>query len=145
MSAIRVPQPSAFRAVIIKLYHNNYTLDPYSDRLYSHDYDVINTTNYANTLKAAHEYKPGLIIVHDDPAASVDALEWLRMQHMDRDARLAMVPLIILANPPRLPALHREEQPDRVIVLQNRADTLNHLTRTVKRVLHVWEMDRPPN
>jgi hypothetical protein len=144
MSAIRLPQPSDWRPLIVKLYHTTYTLDPFADRLFSHGYDVTNTNNYSGTLKAARESHPALIIVHDDLAGGVDAAVWVGMQHSDRDARLAMMPLIILADGARLPILRAEAQPDRVILLQNRADTLNQLTRTVKRTLRVWELDQPP-
>jgi len=144
MSAIRLPQPSDWRPLIVKLYHTGYSLDPFADRLFSHGYDVINTSDYNGTLKAAHETPPALFIVHDDLANGVDALRWLELQHMDRDTRLAMTPLVILTDGARLPTLRPDAQPDRVILLQNRADTLNQLTRTVKRTLRVWELDQPP-
>lgn len=142
MSAIRLPQPSEWRPLIIKLHHTNYSLDPFADRLFSHGYDVINTNNYLATIKAAREMHPALIVVHDDLTNKVDAREWIGMQHYDHDARLAMTPIVVLADGARLPLLRPEAQPDRVIILQNRADTLNHLTRTVKRTLRIWELDR---
>ncbi len=143
MGAVRQPQSNPRRTVIVKLYNTTYTLDPYSDRLDSLGYELINTTSYANTLKAAREFKAALIIVHDDPNAGIDAIKWIEMQHMDPLPALPMVPIIIVCDLSRLATLRFEEIVDRVIVLQNRADTLNQLARTVKRVLHVWELDQP--
>jgi hypothetical protein len=160
MNAIRFPTPlpttghsapdskpiptvgSAWRPLILKLYHTHYSLDPYADRLYSHGYDVVNTLNYLSTLKAAREFHPAMIIVHDTPAEDVDALEWIGCQHGDHDPHLAMIPLVILAEAARVPTLKIEALPDRIIILQNRADTLNQLTRTVKRTLRVWGLDQ---
>jgi hypothetical protein len=143
-AAIRMPQPSDWRPLIVKLFHTGYSLDPFADRLFSHGYEVINASDYNAMLKTGREMHPALIIVHDDPANGIDALHWLEMQHKDSDARLAMIPLIILTDGARLPTLQAEAQPDRVIILQNRADTLNQLTRTVKRTLKIWELDQPP-
>ncbi len=141
MSAVPLPKQDAWRTIIIQLYNNTYALDPYGDRLHSQGYDVINTTNYASALKAAHEFSPALIIVHDDPDKNVDSIHWIELQHTDRVATLAMTPMIILTDAARVPLLHGEELPDRIIVLQRRSETLNQLTRTVKRVLHVWGLD----
>jgi hypothetical protein len=142
MSAVRQPQSNPWRAVIVKLYNTTYTLDPYSDRLNSLGYDLVNTTSYANTLKAARELRAALIIVHDDPNSGIDAIKWIEMQHMDPSPALPMMPTIVVCDLGRLATLRIEEIPDRVIVLQNRADTLNQLARTVKRILHVWELDQ---
>lgn len=144
MSAVLVAQQDALRTIIIQLYNNTYALDPYGDRLHSQGYDVINTTNYANALKAAHEFNPALIVVHDDPDKGVDAVHWIEMQHTDRVAALAMTPMIILADASRLTTLRAQELPDRIIVLQRRSETLNQLARTVKRVLRVWGLDSSP-
>jgi len=135
---------SVRRPLIVKWSHSGYSLDPYADRLYSHGYDVINTTNLSSTAKAAHEFHPALLIVQDDPAGGVDALNWLAAQHSDTDATVAMTPLIVLADVGRVGLLRHEEQPDRVVVLMNRADTLNQLTRTVRRTLRAWGMEMPP-
>lgn len=129
------------RAVILKLYNTDYTLDPYGDRLISQGYDVINASNYAEAIKLARQYNPVLILVYDDPNANVDAVQWLQLQHEDRVGRLAMIPLLILADAERVPELRLEEIADRVVVLQRRADTLNQVTRTVKRLLRVWGLD----
>lgn len=144
MSALRLPNPGFWRPLIIKLYKTSYSLDPYADRLYSHGYEVINTNTYSSTLKSARESRPALIVVHDDPDNGIDALDWLAMQHFDAASALSMTPLIVLADTARLPILGGERQADRVIILQNRADTLNQLTRTVKRTLRVWGLDQPP-
>ena len=135
------PQTALSRAVIVKLHHNLYALDLYSDRLHTQGYTVITADNYQNTLDAVHRYHPALIIVHDDPSSDVDAAHWLEMQHTDRVAALTMTPLIILADSERAAVLRVQELPDRVIVLRNRADTLNQLTRTVQRTLRVWGLD----
>jgi hypothetical protein len=52
-----------------------------------------------------------------------------------------MIPLIVVADSDRVPALRVQELPDRVVVLRNRADTLNQLTRTVQRLLRIWGFD----
>ncbi len=135
---------SVWRPLIVKLSHSGYSLDPYADRLYSHGYDVINTTNLSSTAKAAREFHPALLIVQDDPAGGVDVLNWLVAQHTDADTAVAMIPLVIIADAARVGLLRHEEQPDRVVVLMNRADTLNQLTRTVRRTLRAWGMEMPP-
>lgn len=135
------PQTALNRAVIVKLHHNLYALDLYSDRLQTQGYSVVSADSYAAMLDAVHRNRPALIIVHDDPAAGVDAVHWLELQHNDRVAALAMTPLIILADAERANQLKVQELPDRVIVLRNRADTLNQLTRTVQRTLRVWGLD----
>ncbi|MHB8624707.1 MAG: PleD family two-component system response regulator [Aggregatilineales bacterium] len=129
------------KLIIVKLHHNQYALDLYADRLTAQGYDVITTSTYADALDAAHRYHPALIIVHDDPEAQVDAVRWLEIQHTDRVPALAMTPLIMLADSARVPFLRTQELPDRVIVLRNRADTLNQLTHTVQRVLRVWGLN----
>jgi hypothetical protein len=135
------PQTALSRAVIVKLHHNSYALDLYTDRLHTQGYTVITADNYKDMLSAVHRYQPALIIVHDDPSADVDAVHWLEMQHTDRVVALAMTPLIILADSERAAVLQVQELPDRVIVIRNRADTLNQLTRTVQRTLRVWGLD----
>ncbi|GEM_PF-1217413 len=142
MSAIPMYRAQPWHAVIVKLYNNNYTLDAYSDRLHSQGYEVINTNNYTGALEMAREYHPALIVAQDDPAANIDAIRWLELQHSDHDPVLAMTPLIIVADAARMSVLRTEELPDRVIVLQNRADTLNQLTRTITRVLRVWGLTK---
>ncbi|SRR5260221_1821773 len=129
------------RPLIVKLYNTDYALDPYGDRLISQGYDVMNASTYADALKLVRQYAPALILVYDDPEANVDAIRWLQLQHEDRVARLAMIPLLILADAERIPTLRFEEIADRVVILQRRADTLNQLTRTVRRLLHVWGLD----
>ncbi len=64
------------------------------------------------------------------------------MQHMDSNPQLAMIPILILADASRVPELRIEELSDRVVVLQRRADTLNQLTRMVRQLLHVWQLDQ---
>jgi len=135
------PKAALSRAVIVKLHHNLYALDLYTDRLHTQGYTVITADNYQNTLDVVHRYQPALIIVHDDPASDVDAVHWLELQHTDRIAALTMTPLIILADSERAALLQVQELPDRVIVIRNRADTLNQLTRTVQRTLRVWGLD----
>lgn len=129
------------RATILKLYNTTYSLDPYHDRLVSVGYDVIDATAYADALTLAHARQPDLIVVFDDPEAGIDALKWLELQHNDRASWMPVTPLMILADAARVPLLRLEELPDRVVVLQRRADTLNQLTRTVKTLLRVnrWE------
>ncbi len=140
MSAIPLRQ-EAPKTCILKLYNADYTLDPYTDRLVSQGYDVVNVHNYAEAQEAAHRCYPSLIVVYDDPATDVDAVRWLEMQHTDRESWMAMTPLLILADAARMPALRVQELPDRVVVLQRRSDTLNHLTRAVKRLLRVWQLE----
>lgn len=138
MSAIPL-WDSESRTCILKLYNTSYTLDPYHDRLASQGYKVIDATNYHVALDLAHEFYPSLIMVYDDPDSNIDALKWLELQHTDRFSWMATTPLLILSDPARIPLLRTEEQPDRVIVLQLRADTLNQLTRTVKRLLQIGQ------
>ena len=140
MSAIPLRQ-EAPKTCILKLYNADYTLDPYADRLISQGYEVVNVQDYAEALDAAHRCHPALIVVYDDPSTDVDAVRWLEMQHTDREAWMAMTPLLILADSARIPVLRIEELPDRVVVLQRRADTLNQLTRAVKRLLRVWQLE----
>jgi uncharacterized small protein (DUF1192 family) len=75
--------------------------------------------------------------VYDDPSTNIDAIEWLKVQH-NSSAKLAMTPLLVLAESNRLSLLKVEELPDRVVVLQRRSDTLNQLTRTVHKILRTW-------
>ena len=140
MSAIPLRQ-EAPKMCILKLYNADYTLDPYADRLMSQGYEVVNVRNYDEAVFTAHRCHPALIVVYDDPATEVDAVHWLEMQHMDREAWMAMTPLLILADASRVPVLRIEELPDRVVVLQRRADTLNQLTRAVKRLLRIWQLE----
>ncbi len=116
MSAIplRKPQPDAERICILELCNTGNTLDLYSDRLSSLGYEVVSTTNYDEAVKLAHQCHPSLVVVYDDPATNIDAVRWIEMQHMD----------------------------SRVVVLQRRADTLNQLTRMVRQLLHVWQLDQ---
>ena len=143
MSAIpiRQTQPVPKRPVILEIANTGNTLDVYGDRLASQGYEIVSAANYDDALKSAHQVEPVLILVYDDPTNNIDALRWLEIQHMDRKPRLAMVPLLILADSARVPYLHFEELPDRVVVLQRRSDTLNQLTRAVKRLLRIWELD----
>ncbi len=134
-------QSQARQVLIVKLHNNLYALDLYADRLGAQGYTVFNTSTYGAALDAVHKYHPTLIVVLDDPDAQVDAVQWLERQHTDPNAALAMTPLIILANAARVPELRVQELPDRVIVLRNRADTLNQMTRTVRRLLNVWGLD----
>ena len=76
--------------------------------------------------------------------AGVDAIRWIELQHNDPSPILAMTPLIIMTDYSRLSILRYEEMPDRIMLLQNRADTLNHLTRSVKRILRAWGLDQAP-
>ncbi|PJF36511.1 MAG: hypothetical protein CUN49_05050 [Candidatus Thermofonsia Clade 1 bacterium] len=137
MSALpfRQEKPEPNRIRILKLFNVPFALDPYQDRLISQGYEVFNVTSYQDALNYAHKYQPALFIVYDDSDSGVDALEWLRLQHTDRYGWMATTPLIILADAMRMDMLKPEELPDRVIVLQRRADTLNHLTRIVNQLL----------
>jgi CheY-like chemotaxis protein len=137
MSALpfRQEKPDPNRTRILKLFNVPFTLDPYHDRLISQGYEVANTSTYAEALAYAHERQPALIIVYDETDSGIDALEWLRLQHTDRFSWMATTPLIILADAVRVDMLKHEELPERVIVLQRRADTLNHLTRIVNQLL----------
>ncbi len=140
MSAIPLRQ-EAPKTCILKLYNADYTLDPYADRLSSQGYEVVNVRSYEEALEAAHRCHPALIVVYDDPATDVDAVHWLELQHSDREAWMAMTPLLVLADTTRVPDLQVEELPDRVVVLRRHADTLNHLTRAVKRLLRIWQLE----
>jgi hypothetical protein len=137
MSAIPLRQ-EAPRTCILELCNTDYTLDPYSDRLTSQGYEVVSATNYDDAMKLAHQCFPALVVVYDNPETKVDAVQWLEMQHTDRQSWLALTPLLILADAARVATLRIEELPDRVVVLPRRADTLNQLTRMVKRLLHIW-------
>ncbi len=143
MSAIpiRQPGPDVQRPYILEISNTGNLLDLYGDRLTSQGYEVLTAGNYADALKLARQYRPCLILIYDDPVSNVDALRWLEMQHSDNLPQLAMTPLVILADAARLPALRDEQMPDRVILLQRRADTLNHLTRTVKHLIRVWGLE----
>ncbi len=140
MSAIPFRQ-EAPSTCILELCNTDYTLDPYSDRLVSQGYEVVSAHNYDDALALAHQCQPALVVVYDSPDTNVDAVQWLEMQHTDPNPQLAMTPLLILADASRVPTLNVEELPDRVVVLQRRADTLNQLTRTVKRLLRIWRGD----
>ncbi len=140
MSAIPLRQ-EAPKTCILKLYNADYTLDPYTDRLVSQGHDVINVHNYDEALETAHRCHPALIVVYDDPSTDVDSVHWLEIQHTDRESWMAMTPLLVLADASRVPTLRIQELPDRVVVLQRRADTLNHLTRAVKRLLRIWQLE----
>lgn len=146
MSAIplRNSQPDAARVCILELCNTGNTLDLYSDRLSSVGYEVVTANNYANAVKLAHQCHPSLVVVYDDLATNIDAVRWIELQHMDDASELAMTPILILADAARVPELQIEELPDRVVVLQRRADTLNNLTRMVKRILRVWQLDELP-
>jgi len=143
MSAIPFrPMPKNIpNTFILELCNTGNTLDLYGDRLTSQGYEVVSTNNYTDGLRLAHEYRPALVVVYDDPATNIDAVRWLELQHSDHDAKLVMTPLLILADPNRSAYLRFEELPDRVVVVQRRADTLNQLTRTVKHLLHVWNLE----
>lgn len=137
MSAVPLRQeiPEKEKQRILKLFNVPFTLDPYHDRLISQGYEVFNGTSYDELIAIANQHRPVLFIVYDDPDSGVDALEWLRRQHTDRFGWMATTPLLILADAARVPLLRPEELPDRVIILQRRADTLNHLTRVVNTLL----------
>jgi DNA-binding response OmpR family regulator len=122
---------------ILELHATDFALNPYTDRLISQGYEVVQAHNYEEALRAAHECYPALIVVHDDPAANIDAVRWLESQHTDRVWQLALTPLLILADAMRARELRIHELPDRVIVLQRRSDTLNQLARTASRVLRL--------
>jgi ABC-type Na+ transport system ATPase subunit NatA len=139
MSAVPIRQ-HANQPCILKLYNTAYTLDPYHDRLTSQGFDVYETKSYKDALDMAPKLKPCMILVYDDPASDVDAVKWIELQHMAKDSHTAITPLLILADSSRMETLRTEELPDRVVVLQRRADTLNQLTRTVKRLLKVWDL-----
>ena len=143
MSAIplRRPQPDVERICILELCNVGNTLDLYSDRLSSSGYEVVSANNYADAMKLVHQCRPSLVVVYDDPATNIDAVRWIETQHMDDDPQWAMIPILILADASRVPALQVQELPDRVVVLQRRSDTLNQLTRMVKRLLRVWELE----
>jgi hypothetical protein len=140
MSAIPLRQ-EAPKTCILEVYNTDYTLNPYSDRLTSQGYEVVHASSYDEGIKQAHACHPALIVVHDDPNANIDAAHWLELQHYDRIGELAMTPLMILADSARVPALHVEEIPDRVVVIPRRADTLNQLARTVKHLLRTWQLE----
>lgn len=140
MSAIPL-RHEAPRQTILKVYNAPYTLDPYHDRLESQGYTVLDGGSYEEALRLAHENRPALIMVYDDPESGIDAVRWLELQHNDRYGWMAMTPLLILADAARMPYLRQEELPDRVVVVQRRADTLNQLTHTVKYLLRVWGLD----
>jgi hypothetical protein len=141
MSAIPLRQEASQPICVLKLYNTPYTLDPYHDRLESQGYKVIDGSTYKDALTLAHEHRPLLILVYDDPEQGVDALKWLEIQHTDRYSWMATTPLLILADSARLSLLRAEELPDRVVVLQRRADTLNQLTHMVKYLLRVWDLE----
>src|SRR5690349_16772550 len=140
MSAIPLRQ-EAPKTCILEVYNKDYTLNPYSDRLTSQGYEVVHASDYEEGIKQAHACRPVLIVVHDDPNVNIDAIHWLELQHYDRDGRLAMTPLMILADAGRVPVLRGEELPDRVVVIPSRADTLNQMARTAKRLLNVWQIE----
>lgn len=137
MSAVPLRQdaPDKEKPRILKLFNVPFTLDPYHDRLMSQGYEVFNGTTYEELVATAHQQRPAMFIVYDDPDSGIDGLEWLRRQHTDRFGWMATTPLLILADAARVPMLRPEELPNRVIVLQRRADTLNHLTRVVNTLL----------
>jgi hypothetical protein len=136
-----IRRQEAPKTCVLELCNTSYPLDPYSDRLKSQGYEVVSASNYEDALKLAYQCHPVLIVAYDDPEGKIDAVHWLEMQHTDPTPQLAMTPLLILADANRVPDLRKEELPDRVVVLQRRADTLNQLTRAVKRLLKVWQVE----
>src|SRR5215813_13634312 len=118
--AIRTLPEAATRpkTLLLELSNADLTLDPFQDRLISQGYDVITAKSYDAALKLARTESPAIIIVYDDPSTGIDAVQWLGLQHYDRIGRLAMTPLVILADASRLNDLKPEELADRVIVLQ---------------------------
>ncbi|HRE48016.1 MAG TPA: hypothetical protein PLD47_09850 [Aggregatilineales bacterium] len=146
MSAISVQQEKRDAAppvYILKVHNSPYTLDPYRDRLESQGFKVVDADTYDAGLNLAGRYRPSLVLVNDDPDTGINALRWLEMQHTSRYGWLATTPLIILADETRLPFLRPEQLPDRVVVLQRRADTLNRLAQTARYLMHVWGLARP--
>src|SRR5262245_42788302 len=81
---------------ILEVCNTGNTLDLYSDRLTSIGYQVVSAYNYDDALNMAHEQRPVLIVVYDDPATNIDAVRWLELQHFDRLPQMAMTPLLIL-------------------------------------------------
>lgn len=139
MSAALLRQESPQPMYVVKLNNSAYTLDPYRDRLESQGLKVMDGETYEATLDLAVEYHPVLFVVHDDPGAGIDALRWLQIQHTAPQGWMATTPLIILADESRMPELRREELPDRVLVLQRRADTLNRLGYVTRALLNLWD------
>jgi len=140
MSALPLRQQQV-QHTILKLANSSFAIDPYHDRLASQGYTVIDGTTYENALALAHRHHPELIILYDDPESGIDARRWLELQHYDRFPWMATTPLLILVDSSRVESLRVEELPDRVILLQRRADTLNQLTRMVKYLLRAWDLD----
>jgi response regulator RpfG family c-di-GMP phosphodiesterase len=142
MSALPIPfhkdkdAGSTSNGRILKVNNPAYTLDPYHDRLVSMGYEVIEASSYDEGITLAQQHQPELVVVYDDPATGFDALVWLDKQHNDRFGWVATTPLMILADASRSSELRIEELPDRVVILQRRADTLNQLTRMVRRLLN---------
>ncbi len=135
MSALPLRQQD-YQQTILKLYNSSFAIDPYHDRLASQGYNVIDGTTYENALALAHRHHPEVIILYDDPESGIDARRWIELQHYDRYGWMATTPLLILADAARIEALRVEELPDRIILLQRRADTLNQLTRMVKYLIN---------
>jgi hypothetical protein len=125
---------------LLKIYSASYALDPYQDRLESLGFRILNSHNHHEALELALRHRPAMVLVQDDLANGIDALIWLDLQHAQSVGWLATVPLIILATEDRLPVLLREQLPDRVVVLQRRADTLNRLTQTARALLRAWSL-----
>src|SRR5258708_3030191 len=135
MSALLARQSDPFRAVILEIVNTGHTLDPYSDRLQSQGLEVISPNNYADALKIAHTYWRVLVVIYEAPETKIDARTWIEIQHTDRMLRLATTPLLVLADASRVPLLRIDQLPDRVVIVPRRADTLNQLSRSVKRLL----------
>src|SRR5438477_17310 len=113
MSAIPIRQ-EAPKTLFLELCNADLTLDTYQDRLTSQGYEVISTKGYDEAIQLARMYLPALVIVYDDPTTSIDAVKWIELQHSDRAAQLAMIPILILADANRMNDLREQELPDRV-------------------------------
>jgi hypothetical protein len=128
-------------SVLLEISNADLAIDPFQDRLISQGYEVVSASSYQDALALARHELPAIIILNDNPANNLDAVKWIEFQHRDRISKLAMTPLVILADSGRAEFLKGEELPDRILVVQRRADTLNQLTRIVKRLMRVWDLD----
>lgn len=126
------------RPLVVKVDATHHTSDVYSENFISAGFQVVRAMSVKEGIKLARRCKPDLIVTLDDPKHGIDAAEWLRVQHSDTEARLAMTPLIILAANRNLDRLRIHELPDRVRVLQRALD-FNSLLSHVRQMLARWD------
>lgn len=100
-------------------------------------FQVINAVTIKEGVKLGERATPQLIIAVDNLRSGIDAEQWLLEQHNGQSSRLAMIPLIMLADRRRVDALRIHELPDRVMVLDASID-VSALEAQIRHLLMLW-------